>query len=146
MDRIELAFLVPGHSYLPCDRKFGNISKKLAKSQTIASPASLIALIKGRSSGREAFNVTEMQREDIFNLDVFTETSTDQRVVKIRSQDKAFSNASLIVLKAGVPNGYLLKKTFEEPDEVSKFIDVQLPKVTENLDLGLIELEPKYQE
>ena len=28
--RIELAFLVPGHSYMDCDRKFGQISRKLA--------------------------------------------------------------------------------------------------------------------
>ena len=28
--RVELAFLVPGHLYMPCDRKFGNISKELS--------------------------------------------------------------------------------------------------------------------
>ena len=80
LDRIELAFLVPGHSYLPCDRKFGNISKRLKKSYTISSPSALISLIRAPSSS-EVFNVTEMQREDIFNVDVFTETSMDQRVV-----------------------------------------------------------------
>ena len=49
-------------------------------------------------------------------------------------------------MKAGVSNGYLLKKTFEQPDEDFIFIDVQLPKVKGKLNLGLIQLEPKYPE
>ena len=39
--RIELAFLVPGHSYMDCDKKFGAISKDLANNEVIPSPSKL---------------------------------------------------------------------------------------------------------
>ena len=45
-DRVELAYLVSGHSYMDCDRKFGNISQELSKYETIASPALLEEYIK----------------------------------------------------------------------------------------------------
>jgi len=49
-------------------------------------------------------------------------------------------------MKKSVNNGYLLKKTFEETDAQAVFIDVQLPRVTDNLDLSTFELETKYKE
>ena len=43
--RIELVYLVPGHSYMPCDRKFGNVSLNLQNIHFIASPDVLISLL-----------------------------------------------------------------------------------------------------
>ena len=37
--RVEFIFMVSGHSYLPCDRAFGNIEKKLATYASITCPA-----------------------------------------------------------------------------------------------------------
>ena len=107
-DRIELAFLVAGHSYMPCDRQFGIISNRLKRYQKISSPDTLVDFIR-RVEGEEPV-VVKMERKDIFNVDVFTETDLDKRVAKIRREDKVFSQASIIVMKWNVPNGYLLKK------------------------------------
>ena len=145
-NRIELAFLVPGHSYMPCDREFGAISNQLKKFERIASPDILVRLIK-TSRQQTELNVTQLSRDEIYNLDVFTEKDKDKRVALIRSEKgKAFSTASIIVMKKSLNNGYLLKKNFKETDEQAVFIDVQLPKATEHLDLGMIQLEPKYKE
>ena len=71
-----------------------------------------------------------MAREDIFDLDVFTEESLDKRVAKIRREEGgAFSKAALIVMRARYPNGYLLKQTFDQADKDATFVDVQLPRV-----------------
>lgn len=36
--RIELVFPVPGHSFLPADRVFGNIEREIKKKEVILSP------------------------------------------------------------------------------------------------------------
>ena len=145
-NRIELAFLVPGHSYMPCDREFGAISNNLKNFEQIASPDVLVQMIR-TSREKSDLNVTKISRDEIFNLDVFTEKDKDSRIALIRSEKgKAFSTSSIIVLKKSVNNGYLLKKKFEETDEQAVFIDVQLPRVTDNLDLSTFELETKYKE
>ena len=67
--RIELAFLVPGHTYMACDRKFGHISKQLKKQAVIGSPEDLIYNIN--VSQKMIGNVYKLERNDIVNLDVF---------------------------------------------------------------------------
>ena len=44
--RIELVFLVSGHTFLPCDRAFGVISQHLDKSEYICSVPRYETLIK----------------------------------------------------------------------------------------------------
>ena len=45
--RIELAYLVPGHSYMAPDRKFGNVSKAKSLKANILSPDDFDAVIQG---------------------------------------------------------------------------------------------------
>ena len=47
-------------------------------------------------------------------------------------------------MKTKYPNGYILKKNFEEKDRDGTTIDVNLPQATENLNLGKITFEQKY--
>ena len=129
LDRIELAFMVPGHSYLPCDQGFGTIANKLKKIDTIPSPAQLMKHM--REARKKPFKVYNLERNEIFNLDVFTEKDLAKRVALIRTikdDPKAFSTASIIVIRANRENGYELKKTFDETDNQAVFVKVQLQK------------------
>ena len=144
--RIELGFMVPGHSYMQCDKAFGIIANSLKKSQ-VPSPDVLCKFIK--EARKPAFKVSKLERNDIFNVDIFTETDCKKRVAKIRTSTenpKAFSSSSVIVLRERYPNGYILKANFDEKDEQGEFINVQLPRAQGDLDLGKISLEPKYLE
>ena len=142
-DRIELAFMVPGHSYLPCDQTFGNIANKLKKHKTIASPDSLCELI--RAGKKRKHKVTKMGRNDIYNIDRLVEKGPG-RVAYIRpTHDKIFQTASIIVMKKSYPDGYILKKDFKTTDEEGSLIKVTVPKPTDHLNLGLVELQKKYE-
>ena len=102
-----------------------------------------------KEARKPAFKVSKLERKDIFNVDIFTETDLEKRVALILTSSenpKAFSSSSVIVLRERYPNGYILKANFDEKDEQGEFINVQLPRVQGDLDLGKISLEPKYLE
>jgi len=44
-------FLVPGHSYLPCDRQFGNIERVLSKQANIKTKGDYVQLIRTAVKG-----------------------------------------------------------------------------------------------
>ena len=71
--RIELAFLVPGHSYMDCDRKFGQISRTLATYDSIPSPAHLQEYIQLTQKSTTQ-NVFSLKREEIQDITVLTIT------------------------------------------------------------------------
>ena len=90
---------------MPCDREFGIISNKLKRYQKISSPNVLVDFI--RTAEDENLNVVKLERNEIFNLDVFTEKDLEKRVALIRKEkNKAFSTASIIVMRWNAPNGY----------------------------------------
>ena len=89
--------------------EFGAISNNLKNFEQIDSPDVLVQMIR-TSREKSDLNVTKLSRDEIFNLDVFTEKDKDSRIALIRSEKgKAFSTSSIIVLKKSVNNGYLLK-------------------------------------
>ena len=47
-------------------------------------------------------------------------------------------------MKKSFPDGYILKKDFKTTDEDGSLIKITVPKQTEHLNLGLVELERKY--
>ena len=85
-----------------------------------------------------------MGRTEIYNIDKLVEKGPG-RVAYIRpTQDKIFQTASIIVMKKSYPDGYILKKDFKTTDEDGSLIKITVPKQTEHLNLGLVELERKY--
>lgn len=144
-DRIELFFLVPGHTYMDCDRKFGHISKSLKNIQTIGSPDRLVMYI--RRAQTPHLNVVKIRRDEIVNVSVLTTKKNEDRVALIRRSGNAFQQASVIVLRKKFPNGYILKENVTDLDEAGKFINLQTPEDLEEgkqLDFSKIELKPKY--
>ena len=147
--RIEMAFLVPGHTYMTCDRKFGHISRELQKQDMIGGPDHLIHFIKvSQNNLKIKGNVYKLKREEIYNIDVLTTKIKDDRVCLIRPVQKTFQQASIIVFRTSYLQGYLLKEAFDTSDFKATIIDVRLPedRIKEvPLNLRPIELKQKYQ-
>ena len=141
--RIELAFLVPGHSYMDCDRKFGQISRTLATYDSIPSPAHLREYIQLTQRSKTPC-VFSLPRTEILDITVLTVTDATERVALIRRYGDSFQKASVIVMRKGFNNGYLLKKDFNDKDENSIFIEVNPPNADEGFDLGRVEFRIKY--
>ena len=141
--RIELAFLVPGHSYMDCDRKFGQISRNLATYDSIPSPAHLQEYIANTQRSKTPC-VFSLPRTEILDITVLTVTDATERVALIRRYGDSFQKASVIVMRKGFNNGYLLKKDFNDKDENSIFIEVNPPNADEGFDLGRVEFRIKY--
>ena len=143
-NRIELAYMVPGHSYLPCDRRFAHIIKHVNGKKLVGSPDHLKELINQCTYRK--YNVEKLTREDIKNIDVLVSKCPKERVALIRtSHGKKFQTASCIVLRISCRDGYILKDTLETGDTEGFFIDCKLPNTKDNsFDLSTVELVCKY--
>lgn len=103
LDRIEIVFMVPGHSFLPCDRAFGHIEKKIRRRQSIYCPQDYAKIIQ-QAVGKEN-TVVMMQREDFLHIRKLKDA------VVIR-QSPGFSKARQLVIDANYPEGYVIKNTY----------------------------------
>ena len=59
--------MLPGHSYLPNDRDFGNIELAKKKKQAIYTPDDWYALVQ-EARRRNPFSVCEMKSEDFVSI------------------------------------------------------------------------------
>ena len=141
-DRIELAFLVPGHTYMPCDRKFGSVARHLKRIDEIASPTALIHRLV--HAEKEPLNVQRLEKKEIYNINVLANKKVQKRVVLVRKHGNSFQKASVIVMRKAWPNGYILKDSFHDLDDEAVKVLVNLPGAKENLNLGRVKLSPKY--
>lgn len=102
--RVELTFLVSGHSFLPCDRSFGVIEKAIRQREVIYTPADYYSVIKGCN-----FTVHEMKRTDFVDI-----KSLQKKVTIRRATQRRFSRASQIITTMNYKEGYLLKDDFSD--------------------------------
>lgn len=149
-ERIELCFLVPGHSYSACDRAFGCVESRIKKCYEISSPELYYEKIQ-TSRGLNhpnlgPFPLYNMKREDFLNIEIFTKNKQKNRLAYIRpTKDKVFQLASQVVMKKSFSQGYILKKSFLETDEEGKEVKVHPPHTKEeDFDLSHVVLKPKY--
>ena len=80
--RVEFVYLVSGHSYLPCDRTFGIIEKRLRTVSTIEHPTRYVNLIKARL--KEQPTVTVMKIADFLEFSVLEHYCTWRTPVVIK--------------------------------------------------------------
>ena len=75
-------------------------------------------------------NVQKFKREDILNINILTRKNLKKRCTLIRRHQNAFQKASVIVMRANYPNGYILKESFKilDEDREAKWIDIISPK------------------
>ena len=89
--------MVPGHSYLPCDQKFGHIIKYVNKQKIVGSPQHLCEMIQNCT--KKKYKVSKLTRVDIKNIDALVQKG-DKRVALIRTtKEKEFQTASCIVMR-----------------------------------------------
>ena len=140
-----MAYMVPGHSYLPCDQKFTHIIKYVNKQKIVGSPDHLREMITKCTKKR--YKVSKLNRVDIKNIDALVSKCPNERVALIRStKQKEFQTASCIVMRVRCPDGYILKKKLDTRDEDGTFIDCKLPGAEHNsFDLGKVDLQCKYE-
>ena len=62
LDEVTLEFLIPGHSYLPCDAAFGVIEQKIKKQKVIGCPEHYADVI--RTATQRGNNVIKMRQPD----------------------------------------------------------------------------------
>ena len=143
-DRIELGFLVPGHSYLACDRKFGDIGKEYAKEPYIPSPNCYRKHIKLGLGDRDL--IYHMERRDFLNIETLLDNPTRKAYIR-PTKDKVFQKSAVIVMDRKFLSGYLLQDRFNMNANEGKKIFVNLPgQDIKDFDLSKVTLEPKYPE
>ena len=142
--RIELIYLVPGHSYMAPDRKFGNVATAKKKRANILSPDDLEAVVKGarvfeRSTKRgrksktqatETYKTHRIRYNDVLHVETLTQTNINTRHVLMRkTKEKEFQKAAIIMVKESEPNGYFLKNDFQMCDDKATFMDCRTPEM-----------------
>ena len=161
--RIELIYLVPGHSYMAPDRKFGNVATAKKKRAYILSPDDLEAVVKGsrvferstkrgrksKTQAKETYKTHRIRYNDVLHVETLTQTDIDTRHVLMRkTKDKEFQKAAIIMVKDSEPNGYFLKNDFQMCDDKATFMDCRTPemkKENQTLNLGNVALGQKYK-
>lgn len=93
--KIEQFFPVPGHSFLPCDRDFGLISKALRKHDRLYTPEEVKVVIENSSSIQGKFSVNLITADKILNFKTWmkkyykkTCISKETRGKMVAKQDK----------------------------------------------------------
>ena len=161
--RIELIYLVPGHSYMAPDRKFGNVATAKKKRVNILSPDDLEAVVRGarvyekstkkgrksKTQAKETYKTHRIKYNDVLHVETLTQTDINTRHVLMRkTKEKEFQKAAIIMVKDSNPNGYFLKNDFQMCDAKAKFMDCRTPEMKKNnqtLNLGNVELGKKYK-
>ena len=60
---VVLEFMVPGHSYLPCDRKFGVLEKKFKDKDNLYTPEEYRTIIDGtKNTSSSTFNIERAKK------------------------------------------------------------------------------------
>lgn len=115
--RVDIVFLVSGHSYMHCDRAFGVVEKMYQKEAYITSIPQYIDLLK-RSCKKNAFVVLEMNRNDFFNIKQLENCVTN------RSKG-VLAKAKQFVIKESCKTGFFIKNNYEVADFHMVHIDLR---------------------
>ena len=147
-ERVELSYLVPGHSYNACDRAFGHIQTQYQKDFAIHTPDEYCNIMKISNKKQGEIPVYRMKKEDFLNIEVFVTKKKSTRMAHIKATTgKVFQRATQIVVKKDLPNGYILKNSFNIADECGNLIVVTPPKMDDiDFDLSDVILKPKYSQ
>lgn len=107
--RVELSFLVSGHSYMPCDRSFGVIEKEIRGFPNLYTPNDFQLTIKRAQNPQ--FPVFVMTSQDFYDYNTLK-----SQVTKRSASEGQFSKASQIIVHSQYQEGYLLKDSFGVED------------------------------
>ena len=103
LERIEIVFMVPGHSYLPCDRAFGHIEQRLKKRRSMFCPADYVKVIQGAVTKENV--IFMMQREEFFSFRSLASSCTVRKTV-------GFSKARQLTVDSQFMEGYFIRNHY----------------------------------
>ena len=112
LDRVDFIYLVSGHSYLPCDRVFGNIEKKLRTLGNIPTPVRYASIIE--SSTKVPPTIVRLGIADFLAfsaLENYCKWATPSGTMK-----GAFQKARQFVVTKDYPAGYLVKLHYAQEE------------------------------
>ena len=145
-ERIELCYLVPGHSYMACDRSFGHVAKNLEAQTSIMSPDIYCSYIASARTTKD-YPLYCMKGEEFMDIDIFSIKGKDRVILRRAVKDKAFQTAAQIIVTHEYPQGYILKSDYNIPDTEGKYCCVVPPKTKNELfTLSKVSLEQKYKQ
>ena len=108
---IEHYFMIPGHSYMPCDRDFGNITQKLIGVEVFSTP-NYIEIIRASRKTRP-FITVNMNRNLFFDIELLQK--------KITNRTKTlgtFSKGKVFLFDEKYKQGFSIKPSFTGTEPV----------------------------
>ena len=141
--RIEIVFMISGHSFLPCDRSFGVIEKRLRLSSLIHTTEDYVSAIK--DAARPRYEVIPMKREEFFDVKQLINYVTK------RQTPVSFSKACQLVVTHKYKEGYIIKTDHNLQDTPNNVHHCRLMKGAKKyspkmFNLADVQLVPKYPE
>ena len=132
-------YLVPGHSYMPCDHHFGNIETKLRRHPINETKNNYVALI--HDAIHKGFEVMGMTSQDFLTFDILS-----KYITKRTPRGANFSDARIVKYDIRFREGYTINTTYNTTNE---FYPVRLMKGCQactqgNFNLSAVYLPPKY--
>ena len=103
--RIEHFFMVPGHSFLPCDRDFGHIEKFMQAKEVYTLDHYARVIANARS--KNPFTVTKMQRSQFVNVEELA-----KQITKRKTEGVLFKNARAFIFDESYKQGFSIRSTY----------------------------------
>lgn len=143
-DRFALVkhyFLIPGHSYMPCDRDFGNL-ETFFRGREIYTSDQYMELMKEARSERP-FTVVDMSLGMFLDLQPLQSAATKTQVAKSK-----FKDGRLFVYRADYRQGMRIYHQYFEEEEISTLVKLQKGRgaayTQATFDLSAIDLPVKH--
>lgn len=109
LKNIEHVYLMPGHSFLPCDSAFGNIERKFIRESNIYDFDSYCNIIQNATSSQ--YQVVRMSQQDFLNINVLKQCVVNR---KPSNESVSFINARKFAFKQSYKEGYFIGMTYSD--------------------------------
>ena len=143
-DYIKHFFLVPGHSYMPCDRDFGRLQQFVHGHEVFTTPH-YVEFMKEARVEMSTFNVVEMEKDSFFDLQPLQAMCTRTQVLKSK-----FKDGKMFKFSQDFKQGFGIWQSYNTEIDSTKNIKLQKGKGSaykpEVFDLTTVNLPLKYPE
>lgn len=139
--QVKQYFLMPGHSYLPCDRDFGNLEKYFHGHEVYTTPHYIELMRQARRD--HPFVVKQMDHEDFVDLDPL-----QALITKAQLHKAGFKDGRMFQFKSDFLQGMSIWQCYN--DEITTPVQVKLQKgksqsyQRDKFDLAAVTLPLKY--
>lgn len=138
--RIEHVYLIPGHSYMACDRAFGNIERHLRRVPNLYTPDDYVFHIKASLSA--GYRVVHMTQAMFLDFSVMKDHITERQ-----APGSTFKDARKLLIHLNYREGYAIKSDYTNDD--NNITQVRLMKrrgawSREKFNLSTVPLPPLY--